>query len=703
MKSYYYLGGIKNNGGNNNNNSTVDDSNYDELVKTIQSLELQLATLQAKISQLLGLNNKITALTGRVEELELNEVNIKQDEDTSPLFRNVYNTKYINDNFKNLHMHIVDDIHAQIVDQYPYVPSIQAIQAIQNIDFIPSVYNYSIESNDDTYSTTYLNNLLNHIPTILDSSGKPITTSNPIAYGKDYIDMMIPIIYHVKDTNPSDNNVYDTAYVNSIENKLPKIYDDKITDTSGSSNVYSCYYINNMAIPYSILFNTDTHESGASDSDTSINNVYDTYYVDQWFSSTIETIGLEQKQSNELRLKLFNEGDRTTQISGANVYRQTYGNNLQEMILKPMDNKLVILSQNTQDDEGIKLVSVHRPSALSSVENVNNGTLSIRTINIGDGSNSLYENHSVGSSDIRYSPAMSVLEQIDTSQSPSSTTFDNKILFGLTEGKVGEGVITGDIESESNFSIFKYHVDTSDSSNNHLSIGLNNPIPNLNSVNHENIINVHSNNVEITETLTVAGNVELNNNLSVNGNTMLGNESTDTLSVSGPATLSNNLSVNGNTTLGNESTDTLYVSGPTTLNNTLYVSGTTQLNDDLTVNGIITQTSDMRLKQNVKKIESGNTIYQLNPVSFTMKDKLRFGFIAQEVQKILPEIVYKAENSDYLTVNYTEIIPFLVKAIQKQKEQIDSMNSEIQEQKKLIDSMNSEIQLLKEQLSYVME
>ena len=122
MKSYYYLGGIKNNGGNDNNNSTVDDLKYDELVKTIQSLELQLATLQAKISQLLGLNNKITALTGRVEELELNEVNIKQDEDTSPLFRNVYNTKYINDNFKSIHMHIVDDIHTQIIDQYPYVP-----------------------------------------------------------------------------------------------------------------------------------------------------------------------------------------------------------------------------------------------------------------------------------------------------------------------------------------------------------------------------------------------------------------------------------------------------------------------------------------------------------------------------------------------------------------------------------------------------
>ena len=690
MKSYYYLGGIKNNGGNDNNNSTVDDLKYDELVKTIQSLELQLATLQAKISQLLGLNNKITALTGRVEELELNEVNIKQDEDTSPLFRNVYNTKYINDNFKSIHMHIVDDIHTQIIDQYPYVPSIQAIQAIQNIDFIPSVYNYSIESNDDTYSTTYLNNSLKHIPTILDSSGKPITTPNPIAYGKDYIDMITPTIYHVKDTNPSDNNVYDTAYVNSIEDKLPKIYDDRIVDTPGSSNVYSCYYINNMPLPYSILFDADTHESGASDRDTSINNVYDTYYVDQWFSSTIETTDLEQKHSNELRLKLFNEGDRTTtQISGPNTYQQTYGNDLQEIILKPMNNKLVILSQSTHDNEGIKLASIHRPSALSSVENVNNGILNIRNINIGDGSNNLYENHSIGSSDIRYSPAMSVLGQIDTSQSPSSTTFDNKILFGLTEGKVGEGVITGDIESESNFSIFKYHVDTSDSSNNHLSIGLNNPIPNLNSVNHENIINVHSNNVEITKTLTVTGNVELNNNLSVNGNTTLGNESTDTLSVSGPATLSNNLSVNGNTTLGNESTDTLYVSGPATLNNTLYVSGTTQLNDDLTVNGIITQTSDMRLKQNVKKINSGNVVHQLNPVSFTMKDKLRFGFIAQEVQTVLPEIVYKAEDSDYLTVNYTEIIPFLVKVVQEQKEQIDSMKSEIQ--------------LLKEQLSYVME
>ena len=67
-------------------------------------------------------------------------------------------------------------------------------------------------------------------------------------------------------------------------------------------------------------------------------------------------------------------------------------------------------------------------------------------------------------------------------------------------------------------------------------------------------------------------------------------------------------------------------------------------------------------------------------------DKVRHGFIAQEVQKILPELVVTEDvdidksgkliriPNEYLSLNYLEFIPLLTKAIQEQQEIIDSQS-----------------------------
>jgi hypothetical protein len=98
--------------------------------------------------------------------------------------------------------------------------------------------------------------------------------------------------------------------------------------------------------------------------------------------------------------------------------------------------------------------------------------------------------------------------------------------------------------------------------------------------------------------------------------------------------------------------------------------------------------SDNRLKENVKNIDSGLSIIdQLNPVSFTWKDPKKssigtvYGLIAQDVEKVLPEIVKehnllgKPEDEMYKTVNYEQIIPFLIKSIKELKEEIDILKN----------------------------
>ena len=93
--------------------------------------------------------------------------------------------------------------------------------------------------------------------------------------------------------------------------------------------------------------------------------------------------------------------------------------------------------------------------------------------------------------------------------------------------------------------------------------------------------------------------------------------------------------------------------------------------------GTITDVSDERLKENFKPIDNAlSNISKVNTYTYTMKDdtdKLReYGVIAQELQKIFPEMVTEVDTENgYLGVSYVQLVPVLVKAIQEQQEIID--------------------------------
>jgi hypothetical protein len=104
--------------------------------------------------------------------------------------------------------------------------------------------------------------------------------------------------------------------------------------------------------------------------------------------------------------------------------------------------------------------------------------------------------------------------------------------------------------------------------------------------------------------------------------------------------------------------------------------------------------SDARLKQNIETIVNGlDKIVALNPVKFNWIDgfepnedgKDMLGFIAQEVQEVVPEAVENFNNNaitvgdtvieNSLRVNEKFIIPVLVKAIQELKAEIDKLKN----------------------------
>ncbi len=99
-------------------------------------------------------------------------------------------------------------------------------------------------------------------------------------------------------------------------------------------------------------------------------------------------------------------------------------------------------------------------------------------------------------------------------------------------------------------------------------------------------------------------------------------------------------------------------------------------------NGTI-QTSDRRLKTNIKTLNYGlKEVLAMQPVSYNWKEKPttghKIGLIAQDVRKLVPEVVTGDEAKEKLGMNYAELVPVLINAIKEQQKQIDDLKKAVQ-------------------------
>lgn len=104
------------------------------------------------------------------------------------------------------------------------------------------------------------------------------------------------------------------------------------------------------------------------------------------------------------------------------------------------------------------------------------------------------------------------------------------------------------------------------------------------------------------------------------------------------------------------------------------------LNNDLYVNGSIYNTSDAILKENVVLLSEKNKadLLKLKAVEYSFKadrsHQMHYGFIAQDVEKIYPDLV-KTSAVGYKTVNYIELIPLLISRMQDMQKEIDYLKA----------------------------
>jgi len=97
--------------------------------------------------------------------------------------------------------------------------------------------------------------------------------------------------------------------------------------------------------------------------------------------------------------------------------------------------------------------------------------------------------------------------------------------------------------------------------------------------------------------------------------------------------------------------------------------------------------SDKRLKDNLIPIKDSTIkLKKLTGYEFDWNDKQKsfdghdVGVIAQEVEKVIPEIVQTRDNG-YKAVKYEKIVPLLIESIKEQQSQIDELKKEVEELK----------------------
>lgn len=139
-----------------------------------------------------------------------------------------------------------------------------------------------------------------------------------------------------------------------------------------------------------------------------------------------------------------------------------------------------------------------------------------------------------------------------------------------------------------------------------------------------------------------------------------------------------------------------------------YFSGATYVNGNLTATAIY-NLSDMRLKHNVTLLsETSRTtgyaidnLQKLNIISYNLGSPVKeenhfsqsnhfkdgsglsevelsrrhYGVSAQELQEIYPDLVLEGQDG-YLTVNYVELVPILIRSIQELKQELDEIKSQ---------------------------
>ncbi len=120
-----------------------------------------------------------------------------------------------------------------------------------------------------------------------------------------------------------------------------------------------------------------------------------------------------------------------------------------------------------------------------------------------------------------------------------------------------------------------------------------------------------------------------------------------------------------------------------------------------------TVASSQRFKDDLKPMDKASeAILAVKPVTFRYNKELdpdgtpQFGLVAEEVEKVNPDLVVRDEEGKVYTVRYEAVNAMLLneflkehRTVQEQQKEIDALKAELKEQRALIQKVNDKVEL----------
>ncbi|MDR3647264.1 MAG: tail fiber domain-containing protein [Candidatus Babeliales bacterium] len=115
-----------------------------------------------------------------------------------------------------------------------------------------------------------------------------------------------------------------------------------------------------------------------------------------------------------------------------------------------------------------------------------------------------------------------------------------------------------------------------------------------------------------------------------------------------------------------------------------------------------TVSSSKRYKYDINDMHDlSSKLMDLRPVSFRYiksrsdgSNPLEYGLIAEEVDKVYPDLVAHNKNGEIETVQYHKLTPMMLNELQKQNKEINDLSKTVKDQSKIIDELISRISIL---------
>jgi hypothetical protein len=163
--------------------------------------------------------------------------------------------------------------------------------------------------------------------------------------------------------------------------------------------------------------------------------------------------------------------------------------------------------------------------------------------------------------------------------------------------------------------------------------------------------------------------------LTSNGATTFTANTTSTTTTSGTLVVTGGVGISGNVYAGGAIRFTQNVASTTTTSGTLVVTGGVGVSGQLTAATIV-ETSSIAFKENINTIDNAlESIMQLVGVTYDRKDNKEHeaGLIAEDVNKVLPDLVSKDANGDPHGIKYSKLTAYLIEAVKSLKLELDKV------------------------------